>query len=131
MPFLSTTSDFLVDNAVEELLPLVPHDGTKQSIRAQNCPKEIDWLDFVKQRIAKRKTGDFPWQQSGFKWGFHAFCKANGFRVPEIYMCSTGGPQSLKDWREPAGLGFVVKIKDGQDSKNLALEDVNTYQVMT
>jgi hypothetical protein len=36
-------------------------------------------------------------------------------------MCSTDGPESLKDWREPAGLGFVVKIKDGYGSKGVYL----------
>jgi hypothetical protein len=121
---LNTTSDSLVDNAVDNILPLVPNTTSTQYKRAQNCPKEIDGLHFIRERMAKRKTGDFPWQQSGFlndKWGFYVFCKANGIRVPEIYMCSAEGPESLKDWKEPAGLGFVVKIKDGSASQGVYL----------
>jgi hypothetical protein len=134
---LSTTSDILADKAVEERLPLEPNVVTKNGRqRVQNCPKEIDGLDFIKQRHkrgmefkkqrleGKPARWDHPWQQSGFlndKWGFYVFCKANGFRVPEIYMCSTEGPETLKDWREPAGLGFVVKIKDGMKSRGVYL----------
>jgi hypothetical protein len=122
---LSTTSDLIADNAVEELLPLAPDITTKNSKRAQNCPKEIDGLRFVRQRAAKTKAeaGHVIWQQTVLedKWGFYVFCKANGIRVPQIYMCSTDGPESLKDWREPAGLGFVVKIKDGYGSKGVYL----------
>jgi hypothetical protein len=135
---LTTTSDLIADNAVEELLPLEPNVVTKHGKqRVQNCPKEIDGLDFIKQRhkrgleVRKQRLEgkpapwDFPWQQSGRflndKWGFYVFCKANGFRVPEIYMCSTDGPKTLKDWREPAGLGFVVKIKDGYKSRGVYL----------
>jgi hypothetical protein len=132
---LSTTSDLLAYNAVEENLPLAPNFTTKNTKRAQNCPQEIDGLrfvrrraektfDFVKQRPkTKAEAGHVLWQQTFLedKWGFYVFCKANGIRVPEIYMCSTDGPESLKDWIEPAGLGFVVKIKDGSGSKGVYL----------
>jgi hypothetical protein len=103
--------------------PVAPLGSTVQYGRQQNCPKEIDGLRFINSRIRKRKTGDFPWQQSSLndKWGFYVFCKANGIRVPEIYMCSSEGPTILIDWKEPSDRGFVIKIKDGKASKGVYL----------
>jgi hypothetical protein len=125
LPLSTSTSDLLPDIAVEEPLPLTPNVVTEQRRRAQKCPKEIDGLQYVKQRRRKMALSAVrPWQLSllNDKWGFYVFCKANGIRVPEMYMCSADGTKPLKDWREPAdGLGFVVKVKDGHSAKGVYL----------
>lgn len=109
------------------VLPEQPLQALPNYIRQQNCPADIDHLGYIAQRTKERQMGKSTWQQRATlndKWLFYLFARHHGFNVPKIHFCSTGGAKDLEQWDPSPSInqqGFVVKIKEGQNSKGVYL----------